>query len=243
MDRPPEARPRRRSGLWFAGGVLLLWGAAAAGAVLLRDRALATPRRGTGAAVCAECHEGVADHWRTSPHARSVQPATSAAGAGDFTTAGEEGWPARPWRREGALGMTIAGPDGTVEAPIGFTVGHRWVQEYLSRPAESWQVLPLAFDREAGRWFDRTAREWGEPPAPGSPWHWTGRARRWETACAACHTGRPFPPEEASAVPAPASGVRSIGGGCGVCVRTAPVAARSPCINLFRSTSSSAADG
>jgi tetratricopeptide (TPR) repeat protein len=147
-----------------------------------------------GEAACASCHAREAALWGGSHHQRAMQPASAATVLGDFRGArfDHAGVSSSFFRREGRFVARTDGPDGALrDYPVTHTFGVAPLQQYLvALPGGRLQALEVAWDSrprgEGGqRWFHIYD---GERIAPGDPLHWTGRAERWNSMCADCHS-------------------------------------------------------
>jgi len=139
----------------------------------------------TGSESCGTCHAVEWNAWQGSHHDLALQPAgaESVLGAFDGVHLGT-GF----HRQEG--GFEITPEDGESATPVLYTFGVEPLQQYVV-PAErgALQTYPLAWDQrpaEAGgqRWFNLNEDTY----TPGDPMHWTGRANRWNSQCADCHS-------------------------------------------------------
>jgi len=145
-----------------------------------------------GSARCAGCHAAAAAAWRGSHHDLAMQVADEASVLGDFggVDVSDGGVTARLFRRDGGFWATTEGPDGALaDFAVKYTFGVDPLQQYLVElPGGRLQVLPVAWDVHARRWFALTADEPAKPPPPGDPFHWTGRYQNWNSMCAECHS-------------------------------------------------------
>ena len=153
-----------------------------------------TPPTFVGSAKCAGCHAKEAEAYRSSDHARAMQPATEQTVLGNFDQARvtHRGVTSTFFRRDGKFLVRTDGADGKpAEFEITYTFGVDPLQQYLVPfPGGRLQALGLAWDtrpRAQGgqRWFhlypDATLR-------PTDPIHWTGREQTWNFQCAECHS-------------------------------------------------------
>jgi predicted CXXCH cytochrome family protein len=140
-----------------------------------------------GAARCAGCHPAETEAWKGSHHDLAMQVAEEGSVLGDFRDA-ELASPTqtRFFRRDGGFWVTTEGPDGKpADFEVKYTFGVDPLQQYLvALPGGRLQVLPVAWDVAARRWFPLPA----ERVPPDDPFHWTGRYQNWNAMCAECHS-------------------------------------------------------
>jgi predicted CXXCH cytochrome family protein len=152
------------------------------------------PAHFVGAAACSACHAAETALWKTSHHAKAMQPATSETVLGAFSDANQtQNGVVTSFSRSGeAFMVRTEGADGKPhDYQIAYTFGVDPLQQYLiGFPGGRLQALGVAWDsraRENGgqRWFqlypDRKL-------SPGDPVHWTGRDQTWNYMCAGCHS-------------------------------------------------------
>jgi len=139
--------------------------------------------------VCVRCHEPEATAWKTSHHARAMEPASDTSVLGDFTGAElqHDSVTSRFFRRDGRFVVHTDGPDGVLaDFHVKFTFGVDPLQQYLIElPGGRMQALTIAWDVERKRWFHLHPEE---KTPPGDVLHWTGRYQSWNTMCASCHS-------------------------------------------------------
>ena len=144
-----------------------------------------------GATRCAGCHPAENESWKGSHHDLAMQVAEESSVLGDFHDAELARFPTltRFFRRDGGFWVTTEGPDGKpADFEVKYSFGVDPLQQYLVElPGGRLQVLPLAWDVRARRWFALPEGE-GERVAPDDPFHWTGRYQNWNTMCAECHS-------------------------------------------------------
>ena len=154
----------------------------------------ATPRAEptlVGSATCRGCHAEVAERWQGSHHDRALEKPSDATVAGDFSDvefahAGETS----TFVRTASGGFGMRDEAGALHEVVA-TFGVEPIQQYLVRaPAGRWQALSVAWDSRpeshgGQRWFHLYP---DDPPAPGSPLHWTGIDQTWNHQCAHCHS-------------------------------------------------------
>jgi predicted CXXCH cytochrome family protein len=147
-----------------------------------------------GAAACSGCHQTEAALWKTSHHAKAMQPATPETVLGAFdkadhslngvTTSFSRSNENYAVRTEGANGQSH-------DYQIAYTFGVYPLQQYLiAFPGGRFQSLGVAWDSRAQdkggqRWFDLYP---DRKLSPGDPLHWTGRDQTWNYQCAFCHS-------------------------------------------------------
>ena len=195
-------RPDAASRLWpvgFGGAAYLIVAAVLAGQQELAAEDSSWPREilGTGAqgiafvpdGTCSTCHADQDAAWRTSRHFHAMQPASDATILGDFADVSfdHDGTTSRFFRRGGDFFIEADGPDGSWgQLPVLYTFGIEPLQQYLvPLPGGRLQAYPIAWDTEAGRWFDLYPAV--ETP-PDHPLHWSGRLNNWNGRCAECHS-------------------------------------------------------
>jgi predicted CXXCH cytochrome family protein len=166
----------------------------AVGACRSDSHRTASPAAYVGDETCAGCHEAETAAWRGSHHDRAMELATEESVLGNFDDVelALAGVRTVFFRRGSAFMVRTAGPDGTpADFEIRYTFGVFPLQQYLvPLPGGRLQALSIAWDsrpaEEGGqRWFHLQA---GDPPPPGDPLHWTGRAMNWNSMCAECHS-------------------------------------------------------
>jgi tetratricopeptide (TPR) repeat protein len=145
---------------------------------------LSTEAAYTGSEVCAGCHADQYQAWQHSHHDLALQAATPETVLARVTdpvdgtvfTAGDRG-------------INISPEPGMVLAPR-FTFGVGPLQQYVVDGGNgAWQTYPIAWDsREVTsggqRWYNLNDAVY----PPGDPMHWRGRANRWNSQCADCHS-------------------------------------------------------
>jgi predicted CXXCH cytochrome family protein len=152
------------------------------------------PPSHVGASACPQCHAAQAAAWRSSHHAKAMQPATPATLLGRFDGGSitAQGITTTVFTRDGDAWARTQGPDGReAEFKVAFTFGIHPLQQYLvAFPGGRLQVLPVAWDSRSAaeggqRWFSFAP---DEPIRPDDPLHWTGRNQTWNFMCADCHS-------------------------------------------------------
>lgn len=169
-------------------------------AALLFGLALSIPVRAqenpvfVGGEVCASCHVGEAERWRTSHHAMAMQEAQSATVLGNFDNAifTHHGSTTTFFRDGDKFMLRTEGPDNSPNSyQVTYTFGVYPLQQYLiAFPGGRYQALGIAWD---SRPADQGGQRWfhlypGEVFRPGDLLHWTGRDQTWNYQCAACHS-------------------------------------------------------
>jgi Flp pilus assembly protein TadD len=152
------------------------------------------PAHFPGAVACFECHQTEAAVWKTSHHAKAMQPAKPDTVLGAFSNTGhsQNGVTTSFSRSGGNYVVRTEGAGGeSRNYQIAYTFGVYPLQQYLiAFPGGRFQSLGVAWDsraRDQGgqRWFDL----YPDPkPSPGDPMHWTGRDQTWNYQCAFCHS-------------------------------------------------------
>jgi predicted CXXCH cytochrome family protein len=190
----------------LAGVSLALLGAAAAETPAAlgaeTEETPAAPEHSLVSGDCASCHAEQAAAWEASHHYRSMLPANEDSVFGDFDerVVEQDGRPVRFFRENGGYFVETEGEDGAVGVfEIAYTFGYDPLQQYLvALPDGRLQALTLAWDKQAGVWFDLYPEQ---AFAPGDDLHWTGQQMTWNYICADCHSTnlrRNFVPETGS---------------------------------------------
>ena len=152
------------------------------------------PARFVGATACFGCHQTETALWKTSHHAKAMQPATPDNVLGTFNTGDQsQNGTAVSFSHSGeAYRVKTAGADGKPEDyEIAYTFGVYPLQQYLiGFRGGRLQALGVAWDsreRETGgqRWFKLYP---DLKLSPGDSMHWTGRDQTWNYMCAGCHS-------------------------------------------------------
>jgi predicted CXXCH cytochrome family protein len=142
-----------------------------------------------GREVCRPCHEAASESWRGSDHDLAMDVATAETVLGDFDDAVFESKAVTStfFEDDGRFFVNTEGPDGELaDFEITHTFGHDPLQQYLVPfPGGRLQCLSIAWDSEAGKWFDLYPDE----EIPADDWlHWTRAAQNWNGMCAECHS-------------------------------------------------------
>jgi predicted CXXCH cytochrome family protein len=152
------------------------------------------PAAYAGGAVCAGCHEREAVLWRSSDHARSMQPADSTTVLGDFggVRVALDGVEFTFGLRGSRPVVTTTGGDGRPgRLEVAYTLGVTPLQQYLVRgPRGRLHALTAAWD---ARPAEQGGQHWfslypGARLEPGDALHWAGPAQTWNFMCAECHS-------------------------------------------------------
>ena len=168
-----------------------LWAAACLGAATASS---AWASDYAGSALCTTCHEKQAAAWHRSDHYRSMQDASPAAVAGDFsdTRVSFHDMATRFLREESGCYVETVGLSGETRTfPVRYTFGHRPLQQYLvDRGDGVLQAFDVAWDtrpaQDGGqRWYHLQT---DEPIKPDHPFFWAGHAMNWSSHCADCHS-------------------------------------------------------
>ncbi|MCA3559518.1 MAG: tetratricopeptide repeat protein [Aestuariivirga sp.] len=173
--------PRLRWQLFLAGVLCALSASLA--------RAEDVPRGGfAGSASCAGCHVAEAGAWAGSDHAWALKTPDAASVLGDFNDASiaNGNVTTRFTSKNGRYFVETEGADGKPSGfEVRYTVGHRPLQQYLVETEKGrLQVLDLAWDVTAGKWFHLYP---DQHAPPGDGLHWTGTYKNWQARCATCH--------------------------------------------------------
>jgi predicted CXXCH cytochrome family protein len=137
-----------------------------------------------GSAACAACHPTAYRLWRESMHAHAAAEAAPrppfdgrrrTMASGDF----------RPLADAGHARVEVFAEGGATETtPVAYTLGDRYVQQFLVPAAGGrWQVLPAGYDPQAGEWFD----VFPEAPGPQAWTHWRNPGATANAQCLECH--------------------------------------------------------
>ncbi|WP_424927006.1 cytochrome c3 family protein [Amaricoccus tamworthensis] len=141
-----------------------------------------------GSESCVGCHEDEASDWRVSHHAWAWNAPGPDRVLGDFD--GTE------FEHNGVLTRFLRDPDGDyveTEAQDGTrgtfrvegTIGVEPLQQYILSPAPGrQQVLDIAWDTEANRWYHVFP---DQEIGVNDGLHWAGPYKSWEARCAQCH--------------------------------------------------------
>jgi predicted CXXCH cytochrome family protein len=152
------------------------------------------PAQFVGGAACFSCHQTEAALWKTSHHAKAMQPATSDTVLGAFNNTGhsQDGITTSFSHSDGRYAVRTEGADGKLhDYEIAYTFGVYPLQQYLiAFPGGRFQSLGIAWDTRSQdkggqRWFDLYP---DRKLSPGDPVHWTGRDQTWNYQCAFCHS-------------------------------------------------------
>ena len=141
--------------------------------------------RYVGSSACADCHQQAYQQWRNSHHDLALQVASDQSVLADENV---EVGDTRISRDE--HGLRIYPDAGKASLTPRFTFGVEPLQQYIIDGGNgAWQTHPIAWDsrpKEDGgqRWFNLHGATY---PA-GDPMHWQGRANRWNSQCADCHS-------------------------------------------------------
>ncbi len=138
-----------------------------------------------GSEACAACHAAAYRDWQGSQHDLALQVATPETVLGRFPAQFDG------VRFEHAPDGFLIRPDAqAADLTVRYTFGITPLQQYMI-PGErgALQTFPVAWDSRAAadggqRWY--ALYEDGD--APDDPVHWTGRANRWNSQCADCHS-------------------------------------------------------
>ncbi|MGD8832919.1 MAG: tetratricopeptide repeat protein [Pseudomonadales bacterium] len=138
-----------------------------------------------GSEGCAACHAAETRNWQGSHHDLALQTATAETVLGHF-----------PDEFDGTRfslddqEYRIAPSSGEAPRVVLYTFGVTPLQQYVI-PFElgALQTYPVAWDSRPAdsggqRWFHLQEDDY----PPGDPMHWTGRANRWNSQCADCHS-------------------------------------------------------
>ncbi|MCX7175352.1 MAG: tetratricopeptide repeat protein [Proteobacteria bacterium] len=138
---------------------------------------------------CGSCHADADRAWRSSHHARAMQPATTQTVLGDFAgrQVADGGETVFLYRAKGAFYARARGADSSLRSyRILYTFGIDPLQQYLvAAPNGRLQSLTVAWDVRQRRWFSLAD---GNTAAFDAAMHWSGRYYNWNLMCAECHS-------------------------------------------------------
>lgn len=160
-------------------------GAARSGTSTVAEPAPAPGASYIGSTACADCHTAAYQQWQNSHHDLALQVATDNS---VLATTGTDTDGTRITKEETGLEFHTE-REGAGLAPR-FTFGVEPLQQYVIEGGNgAWQTHPIAWDsraEEAGgqRWFNLYDQSY----PVGDPMHWQGRANRWNSQCADCHS-------------------------------------------------------
>jgi len=141
-----------------------------------------------GSENCQTCHESEYAAWQDSHHGWALRAATpeNVLGRFDGETLQFGSASARFFRKDERFLVETGGPNGAPATyEILFTVGVMPLQQYLVEfDSGRLQVLDIAWDTEAQRWFHLYP---DDIPEAGNALHWTGPYKNWQARCAVCH--------------------------------------------------------
>lgn len=187
MPHPRPARARRW--LLLAPLVVVLLVGLAVAADWYRARPIDAPRTFVGRQTCSECHAPQAAAWSGSNHDRGMDYATPESVLADFNDQRLAHFDAtwRMFRRDEEFFVETENRSGELATyPIRYTIGVRPLQQYLVEFDDGRvQVLPVAWDTDARRWFHLYP---DEPITPDDVLHWTRWPQTWNHMCGECHT-------------------------------------------------------
>lgn len=190
----------RRSRIVIAGALGLAALAVALGFFMMREpseSSVVSPHADAtfvGSARCADCH--VTEHraWKSSQHAKAMQPATAKTVLGDFADArfSYAGVTSSFFQRDGRFFVRTDGANGVLsDFEVKYTFGIEPIQQYLIElPGGRLQALSISWDtrpRDQGgqRWFHLYPDERVDHR---DELHWTQPSQNWNTQCADCHS-------------------------------------------------------
>ena len=143
------------------------------------------PARYVGNQACLDCHQDAGSDWQGSHHDLALEPATA-----DTVLASLPAELDGAAFAESASGLSISPEPGAPALPARFTFGVYPLQQYvISGTDGAWQTFPIAWDsRPAAEGGQRLFNLYDSVYPPGDPMHWQGRANRWNSQCADCHS-------------------------------------------------------
>jgi len=138
---------------------------------------------------CQTCHHKEHELWEQSDHSWAWRPATAENVLGDFGDISFEhhGITTRFFTHNNKYWIETNGEEGQPEtSEILYTVGVRPLQQYLiSKEGGRLQVLDIAWDTEAAKWYMVFPGQTDN--VPGNALHWKGVYKNWNGRCAECH--------------------------------------------------------
>ncbi|MBN1396126.1 MAG: tetratricopeptide repeat protein [Pirellulales bacterium] len=148
-----------------------------------------------GSTGCRGCHEKFHQLWATSHHGFAMQPfsvelAAKLAPQNEDIAVGEHRY--RAVIDGGDAFVRETGPDGEKRYPIVHLMGGKNVYYFLT-PLDKGrlQVLPVAYDVKADRWYDTAASALRHfVDVPEEVVHWTDREYTFNTSCYGCHVSQ-----------------------------------------------------
>ena len=138
-----------------------------------------------GSDICAGCHAAAYQQWQSSHHDLALQVASS-----ESVLANRGGEVDGTTLSVNEDGLRIWSDSGDESLSPRFTFGVDPLQQYVVDGGNgAWQTHPIAWDSRPAdtggqRWFNLHDAAY---PA-GDPMHWQGRANRWNSQCADCHS-------------------------------------------------------
>ena len=141
---------------------------------------------------CLSCHTDHFASWARTFHSRMTQEALPGSVQGDFdrnNTFEYLGVTARMERRGGGFSMTLTYPDGRSQIhTIDRTVGSRRIEQYLTKQADQYVRLPIAYDLVNRRWMSLNG-SFFYPDRDNYFQHQT----QWDSNCVFCHNVKAQP--------------------------------------------------
>ena len=137
-----------------------------------------------GSEACGGCHGAEWESWRDSHHDLALQIAGEDSVLAEFGGHHLESL----FEQEGANYRIT--PDDEAAMDVVYTFGVTPLQQYvIAADGGALQTYPIAWDGRAAedggqRWFNLNP----ELYPSGDPMHWAGRANRWNSQCADCHS-------------------------------------------------------
>lgn len=139
--------------------------------------------------ACVDCHQEEKTLWDMSDHSWAWLPATDENVLGDFSdvTFEHHDISTRFFTEDGGFWIETANETGDLQKyEIRHIVGVKPLQQYLiEQDGGRLQVLDIAWDTEAKKWFMVFPQQ--QDNVPGNALHWTGVYKNWNGRCAECH--------------------------------------------------------
>ncbi|HEY2712137.1 MAG TPA: cytochrome c3 family protein [Chthoniobacterales bacterium] len=141
---------------------------------------------------CRKCHAQNYDTWYQTFHRTMTRDANAKTILGDFeknNTVTYQGVRAEMVREDGDYWMKLTGADGKKQnLKVVRTVGSRRIQQYLTKSADKWMRLPVAYDLIHRRWMHLNGSFFNPDGTPYSQ-----HLAEWNANCVFCHNVKAQP--------------------------------------------------
>ena len=165
--------------------------------------------------TCQTCHPQHYESWARTHHRRMTQEAREGSVQGDFEVENRFeylGVKALMNRQQGSFFMSLTMPDGSsIRHRIERTVGSRRIEQYVTRGANGYVRLPIAYDLVNRRWMSLNG-SFFYPDSDNFFKHQSG----WDGNCIFCHNVKAQPNLNAE-TRSYDSEVAELGIACGAC--------------------------